>query len=266
MISMTDGKLVDYIRIQLARKVNMEDIKQKLRDAGWSDNDIESATEYVVRSMPSISPEKAANLAETGVKVVSAIKIKIIVWAVLVFAIVAYLVMNSIIPWFYGAAVMAIVVVLNVLIIRRIKHIAPLKYIAKNTATSAELRSEENVINYLSGVAKKDSQRNRESAPAKLPAENAVIITNQRLFFVTVTGSSADLENETQKIASDSLARRSIVLKSNFCLELGDIRKINFVEFSRCMTIIMRNGKQLSYTFTNTKGFDKAKTLFSEYV
>lgn len=121
---MADQRLVNYIKSEFSRGISLEQIKQNLISQGWSDYDINEATNMIV-------PKRETSRAETTAKIVKRegtifsvyYLIKTIVGVIFVIGLISILMLIGL-PWYFGVPIIIFTVFIVILQIIRIKRIS----------------------------------------------------------------------------------------------------------------------------------------------
>ena len=147
------------------------------------------------------------------------------------------------------------------------------------------MEQEEKVIGYIAGIMRTGFHLRGTSVLSVgkvYTPENAMIITNKRIIFITVPLPGAgkiianvdismwqwllakkDIENKLKEMI-ESMPIEEILQSDpkNFFIPYDEIQKIKFGRISRSIKIIKKDGKKLSYSIRDKNDFAKAKSLF----
>ncbi len=149
----------------------------------------------------------------------------------------------------------------------------------------------EKIVDYLAGIMEVmgggSIARGYEflGAGKIITSENAAIITNQRIIFITVPipgaetmvmgidipmwewiAAKKEIENKLKEMLSSMTIEQ--ILNSNpknFYVDYSNIERIKFGNFTHSIKIFKRDGKKLKYSIRDVDDFQKAKQLFANY-
>lgn len=150
------------------------------------------------------------------------------------------------------------------------------------------INQNEKIIDYIAGIMKVGGSGIRGyevlGAGKVITSENAMIITDKRILFITVPMPGAetivagfdipawqwlaakkDIESKTKEmINSKSLEDILRSNSKNFYVGYNEIEKVKFGRFSRVIEIIKIDKKKLKYMIRDKNDFEKLKLIFQD--
>jgi len=194
-------------------------------------------------------------------------------------------------PWYWGVMIVVFSIVLNILQIIKIKRISTaLTSPSPNLpAPAIQIIPGEKIIDFVAGVTATGFTGRGFGWLGKgemaFP-QNAIIITNKRIAFITVpvlgaekiVGSTVvgiwqyllakkDIENKLKEMmASQPLEKILQGHPKNFSIRFEEIKKIKMNSFQLKITFITKDNKKYSYSTRDKKDFERAKEIFRNFL
>jgi hypothetical protein len=284
--------LYERIKTEVSKGVPLEQIRQGLSESGWSDSDINGALGSPGSSTESTRAGKIARMTKTGGKIwatrqlIGAIPLAVILG---LFAFV-FLYLAHLIWWGMACAVLAAgFLAAGIIRLKRIStvDIGPPSSKAEK-AINIKIDRSEKVIGHIAGIMRSGwASRSYEfyGTGQVKTSENAMVITDRRILFITVplpgadkivAGTSIpslqwliakkDIEDKLEEmISSMSLEDIFQTNPRNFSINLNEIKKVQIGRHSQALKFVTQDNKKYSYSIRDKEDFIRAKEIFTSY-
>ena len=215
--------------------------------------------------------------------------LKTIEMAVIIIVLFIFLIIVGL-PWYIGVIFIAIAIGMVGLGFLKVKRVESVKLQNQVKQTQPiQTYQGEKVINYIAGIMRTGMGSGSSSVlgVGKVShPENAIVITNKRivLVFVPIAGADKIIDGADINVWQWLLAKKDIenklknmlssmsivdILKSdgrNFAIDYNNIERIKFGNISKSIEIITKDRKKFKYSIRDKKDFEKAKTLFQNFI
>jgi len=241
-----------------------------------------------------VKAEEIAKVISVGGTTLSAFAIvKWLILDIVLIALVLFFILVGL-PWYFGAIIIIFPIILTILQIIKTKRIATALQSTTTTYPSSSLSDMqvipgEKIIDFIGGImAVGFTGRGFEwlgKGEMAFP-QNALIITNKRVIFITVPVPGAgkiiegthigmwqwllakkDIEDKLKEmLSSQPLEKIFQCHPKNFFIRFEDLKKVKMSGFQRKITFITKENKKYSYSFRDKKDFEKAKKFFHNFL